>query len=438
MTDTIVAPATPPGIGGVAIIRISGPKTVTIAKNILGTCPKPRYATFSHFRDDDNSVLDEGIALFFPKPNSFTGEDVLELHGHGGIAVLDRVLRRVLTLGARLANPGEFSERAFLNDKIDLIQAEAIADLIESTTEAGARSAIRSLQGEFSKKVNKLVESLIHLRTYVEAAIDFVEEEIDFLKNDEIQLQLLEMIRQVDLLEKIAKEGSLLRDGITIVIAGEPNVGKSSLLNCLTGKESAIVTSIAGTTRDILREYISIDGIPIHLIDTAGLRESDDVVEQEGIKRAHREISQADLVLWVTDVLKNDFNHSFSQKTLIVRNKIDLVDETPHYKKINEKEIVSISAQSGNGILLLKNTIKNIIGFTSSFEDTFSARKRHQDALRRAQCFLQNAKNVFAQKSGELLAEELRLAQLALSEITGDFTTDDLLGRIFSSFCIGK
>lgn len=446
LIDTIAAPATPPGRGGVAIIRISGPLVSTISEQLLGKIPKPRYASFHIFKDEEGNAIDEGLALFFPGPNSFTGEDILEIQGHGGPFVVDCLMRRILSLGARVARPGEFSERAFLNDKIDLAQAEAIADLIDASSEQAVRASVRSLQGEFSNKIHHLVNGLIALRIYVEASIDFVEEEIDFLGNEQVANDLMSLITNLDAIQAAAMQGSLLREGITVVIAGLPNVGKSSLLNRLSGKEIAIVTDVPGTTRDLLREEIILDGMPIHFIDTAGLRQSDDIVEQEGIRRAREEISRADLILCVVDpYAEDDFEKNLLRDIalrapiIVVRNKIDLTHETVSHVKTNTKTVISLSAKENVGIELLKEHVKASVGFQTNTEGTFSARRRHLDALERARAFLligqEQLRNA---KAGELLAEDLRLAQLALSEITGEFTPDDLLGRIFSSFCIGK
>lgn len=445
-TDTIAAAATPPGRGGIAIVRISGPQALTIAENILQKTLKPRYATHAIFLDENNEAIDEGLALFFKAPHSFTGEDIVEFHGHGGKIVVDSLIKRILALGARLARPGEFSERAFLNDKIDLAQAEAIADLIDAASEQAARASVRSLQGEFSKKIDALVEALVRLRIYVEAAIDFAEEEIDFLADNQVQSDLSNVITYLEQVTASACQGSLLREGITAVITGEPNVGKSSLLNCLSGKDIAIVTEIPGTTRDVLREQIILDGMPIHIIDTAGLRESDDPVEREGMRRAHDEISRADILLCVGDARDMDFNPNDYIKTIperasviLIRNKIDLTDELPSLTQQKAQTVISLSAKNNQGIELLKDHIKNIAGFTTNTEGTFSARRRHLDALERARLFLQQGQHQLTlHRAGELLAEDLRQAQLALSEITGEFTSDDLLGRIFSSFCIGK
>lgn len=448
--DTIAAIATPPGRGGVGIIRVSGKDTEAIAEKILGKKPKVREASYLPFFDSKQTILDQGIAILFKAPNSFTGEDVLELQGHGGPVILDLLLKEVLAAGARIAKPGEFSERAFLNDKLDLAQAEAIADLIESTSEQAARSAMRSLQGEFSQKVNQLVESLIHLRIYVEAAIDFPEEEIDFLSDGKVQSDLYSIINAIEQLKKEAQQGSILREGMTVVIAGKPNAGKSSLLNALAGKESAIVTDIAGTTRDVLREHIHIDGLPIHIIDTAGLRESEDTVEKIGIERAWQEIEKADQIILVADAseTKNFTPHDidpaftrfeqFQDKLLIVANKVDLKSEL----KLNEDnayKVLALSAKTGFGIEELKNTLKDIVGFKQTSEGSFIARRRHLDAIDRALEYCESGKQQLeVYHAGELLADELRQAQNALSEITGEFTADDLLGRIFSSFCIGK
>ncbi|MES9844531.1 MAG: tRNA uridine-5-carboxymethylaminomethyl(34) synthesis GTPase MnmE [Candidatus Sedimenticola sp. PURPLELP] len=444
--DTIAAIATPPGMGGVGIIRISGKQVTAIAEAVIGSLPSPRLASYARFRDQQGNALDEGLALYFAAPNSFTGEDVLELQGHGGPIVMDLVLQRVLECGARLAHPGEFSHRAFLNDKLDLAQAEAIADLIESGTAAAARLAVRSLEGEFSRRINTLVEEVIHLRMYVEAAIDFPEEEIDFLADGKVSTDLQQIMDKLDAVEKSAQVGRLLRDGMTLVIAGRPNAGKSSLLNSLAGRESAIVTDIPGTTRDLLRERIQIDGMPLHLVDTAGLRESNDQVEQEGIRRAREEIQQADLVLWIFDAQADPGHDALDRNSLpegvpvtLVRNKVD-VTGTPVGLSENDGEIeIALSARSGEGVDLLRNHLKQQMGYHGSQEGEFIARRRHLDALGRAAQQLLNGQVALEDTgSGELLAEDLRQAQNALSEITGEFTADDLLGRIFSSFCIGK
>ncbi len=454
-TDTIAAIATATGRGGVGIIRVSGKQVLAIAQSIVKTSLKPRQAHYCDFYSD-NQIIDQGLAILFPNPHSFTGEDVLELQGHGGPVVLDMLLNTVLKLGARLARPGEFSERAFLNDKIDLAQAEAIADLIDASTEQAARNALHSLQGAFSKRIYELVEALIQLRIYVEAAIDFPEEEIDFLSDGKIQKDLLNIETQLSQIFQEAKQGTLVRDGMRLVIAGKPNAGKSSLLNALSGRDSAIVTPIAGTTRDVLRENIHIDGMPLHIADTAGLRESPDQVEQIGIERAWQEIEQADRILLVVDANQNttsdidqlwpeSVNKVDPKKIILIRNKIDLSQETIGLKTRgltkteNGEYYLNISAKHHQGIDDLRSYLKSIMGFQQTNESGFTARRRHLDALQRAYDFIQQGKiqlQTFA--AGELLAEDLRQTQNALSEITGEFTPDDLLGRIFSSFCIGK
>ncbi|HTM64210.1 MAG TPA: tRNA uridine-5-carboxymethylaminomethyl(34) synthesis GTPase MnmE [Gammaproteobacteria bacterium] len=437
--ETITAQVTPPGRGGVAIVRVSGPLVSAISKEILKQEIPPRSAVYLPFYDHDNTVLDEGLALFFPNPNSFTGEDVLELQGHGGPVVVDLILKRVLALGARMARPGEFSERAFLNGKMDLAQAEAVADLIDAASSQAARLAMRSLQGEFSSEVSALTEKVIHLRMYIEAAIDFTDEEIDFLADEKLIRQMKEIMSSLDQIQHNAKQGSFLREGITAVIAGAPNVGKSSLLNQLSGKDIAIVTDIPGTTRDVLRDFVLIDDIPMHIVDTAGLRESDDVVEQEGMRRAHKELENADIVLSLLDASRPEFEINLPSNincpVINVRNKIDIIGEQPSVAA----DTISISAKTGAGLDLLKQHIKKIVGVEQQSEGIYLARRRHLDALTRARDHVDAAHTQLASvRAGELAAEDLRLAQLSLSEITGEFTADDLLGRIFSSFCIGK
>lgn len=451
ITDTIAAIATATGRGGVGIIRVSGPKSRSIAQTLLGECPAPRYAQFGTFKQRDNTVLDEGIALFFPNPHSFTGEDVLELQGHGGPVILDLLLKEVLQLGARLARPGEFSERAFLNDKMDLTQAEAIADLIDASTEQAARNALQSLQGAFSKRIQDLLDKLIHLRMYVEAAIDFPEEEIDFLSDGKVGRDLNGIADAINRVFKEARQGALVRDGMKVVIAGRPNAGKSSLLNALSGRDSAIVTDIAGTTRDVLREHIHIDGMPLHIIDTAGLRESPDAVEQIGIARAWNEIEQADRILLLVDSQATGIQspHEIwpefvaklpdASRITLVRNKIDLTGESSGVIENTTTPTLNISAAHAQGIDALKDHLKALMGWSDTGESGFTARRRHLDALERAANFVaQGQAQLHGWAAGELLAEDLRHAQLALSEITGEFTSDDLLGKIFSSFCIGK
>lgn len=452
MKETIVAQATAPGRGGIGILRVSGPLATKVAQAILGKCPKPRMADYLPFKDADGTILDQGIALYFKSPNSFTGEDVLELQGHGGQVVLDLLLKRILQIdGIRLARPGEFSEQAFLNDKLDLAQAEAIADLIDATSEQAARSALKSLQGEFSKKVNELVDSVIYLRTYVEASIDFPDEEIDFLADGKIEANLRGIINQLEDVRAEAKQGSILREGMKVVIAGRPNAGKSSLLNALAGREAAIVTDIAGTTRDVLREHIHIDGMPLHIIDTAGLRDATDEVERIGISRAWTEIEQADRIILMLDssdpesVDLSKVRSEFLAKlpstlpVTIVRNKIDLNGEQASESEEGGYQIISLSAQTHDGVKLLREHLKQAMGFQTGIEGGFLARRRHLDALEKAAEHLQIGLVQLTEfHAGELLAEELRLVQSYLSEITGQFTSDDLLGNIFSSFCIGK
>lgn len=437
--ETITAQVTPPGRGGVTVIRISGPLVRSIMQAILKQEITPRSAVFLPFYDHNDDVLDEGLALFFPNPHSFTGEDVLELQGHGGPVVVDMILQRILNLGARMARPGEFSERAFLNDKMDLAQAEAVADLIDASSSQAARLAVRSLQGEFSRAVQNINEKIILLRLYIEAAIDFTDEEIDFLADDKLTQQMREIMHDLDRLQRDAKQGSFLREGITAVIVGAPNVGKSSLLNRLSGKDIAIVTDIPGTTRDVLRDLILIDDMPMHIVDTAGLRDSDDVVEQEGMRRAHREIENADLVLCLQDAsaMHSVELPAIACPIITVRNKIDLLNTQPALDEATR--VISLSAKTGAGIDLLKQFIKKTVGFQQQNEGIYLARRRHLDALLRAREQVDAAHvQLSSAKAGELAAEDLRLAQLALSEITGEFTADDLLGRIFSSFCIGK
>lgn len=450
--DTIAAQATAPGRGGVGIIRISGPKARALSEQITQKSLKPRYAHYGPFFDEQGQQLDEGLALFFPGPNSFTGEDVLELQGHGGPVILDMLLAKIIASGVRMAEPGEFSQRAFLNDKMDLTQAEAIADLIDSSSEQAAKCALRSLQGEFSKKVNHLVESLIQLRIYVEAAIDFPEEEIDFLADGKVEGDLKTIQQNLYLVQQEANQGALMRDGMTVVIAGRPNAGKSSLLNALSGKDSAIVTSIAGTTRDVLREHIHIDGMPLHIIDTAGLRESPDEVEQIGIQRAWQEIKNADRILLMVDSTETasddpetiwpELIHQLPQDipVSIIRNKIDQSNESASIdRNPNDQTVIRLSAKAHDGIEFLKEHLKASMGFQSTTEGGFIARRRHLDALHRAETALDKGlEQLITMGAGELLAEDLKDAQNHLSEITGEFTPDDLLGRIFTSFCIGK
>ena len=451
-TDTIVAQATAPGRGGVGIIRVSGPLAEQVALEITGKKLRPRYAEYLPFKNQEGVELDQGIALFFPNPHSFTGEDVLELQGHGGPVVIDMLIKRILTIpGIRPARPGEFSERAFLNDKMDLTQAEAIADLIDASSEEAAKSALKSLQGQFSKRINTLVESVIHLRIYVEAAIDFPEEEIDFLADGKVAGDLEAIIDNLAAVRKEANQGAIMREGMKVVIAGRPNAGKSSLLNALSGKESAIVTDIAGTTRDVLREHIHIDGMPLHIIDTAGLREASDEVERIGIERAWDEINQADRVLFMVDGTTTDATDpkeiwpDFVDRLpnhigmTVIRNKVDQTGETLGITENENAMLIRLSAKTGAGIDELREHLKQCMGFSGNQEGGFMARRRHLDALERAaEHLLTGKEQLEGYMAGEILAEELRLAQQHLNEITGEFSSDDLLGRIFSSFCIGK
>lgn len=451
-TETIAAIATAPGQSGVGIVRISGPGARVIARTMLGFAPRPRHAHYGSFIDPQGRLIDEGIGLFFPGPNSFTGEDVLELQGHGGTVILDLLLRAACDLGARLARPGEFSERAFLNDKLDLAQAEAIADLINSSSEQAARCAVRSLQGAFSRRIDELVEAVTHLRIYVEAAIDFPEEEIDFLADGKVAKDLGQLLQNLDSILAEAQQGSILREGMKVVIAGRPNAGKSSLLNALAGREAAIVTAVEGTTRDVLREHILIDGMPLHIIDTAGLRDSPDEVEQIGIARAWDEIAQADRILLMVDATSTEATdpHQLwpdfidrlpkSAPLTVIRNKVDLTNEAVGIEQTaNTSPVLRISARPGQGLEDLRNHLKACMGFASTNEGGFLARRRHLDALERAKAaLLQGESQLHGHGAGELLAEDLRAAQDALGEITGAMTPDDLLGKIFSSFCIGK
>ncbi|QTF92779.1 tRNA uridine-5-carboxymethylaminomethyl(34) synthesis GTPase MnmE [Halomonas sp. BM-2019] len=448
--DTIAALATPPGRGGVGIIRVSGPLCAMIAKAVVGLCPPARRVHYGPFWGD-SGVIDEGIALYFAGPHSFTGEDVLELQGHGGPVIMDLLLERCVQLGARLARPGEFSERAFLNDKLDLAQTEAIADLIDASSRAAAENALRSLQGDFSRRVEALVQRLIELRIYVEAAIDFPEEEIDFLADGKVAEKLAGVMAELAKVRAAAGQGALMREGMNVVIAGRPNAGKSSLLNALTEQETAIVTDIAGTTRDVLREHIHIDGMPLHVIDTAGLRDTPDAVERIGVARAWAEIETADRVLLLVDATTTastdpmaiwpEFVARLSDpsRLTLVRNKIDTSREAPGSDLSTATPVVRLSARTGTGVDNLKAHLKAVMGYSGTAEGRFSARRRHLDALDRARQALENGETQLAGfGAGELLAEDLRDAQQALGEITGEFSADDLLGEIFGSFCIGK
>lgn len=451
--DTIAAIATPSGKGGVGIVRISGSKAKPIAQALLGFVPNPRYATFTPFLDHNKQVIDEGIALYFNAPHSFTGEDVLELQGHGGAIILDVLLKQVLAQGARLAQPGEFSERAFLNDKLDLTQSEAIADLIDADSEQAARSAVRSLSGAFAKAIEVMSQSLVELRVYVEAAIDFPEEEIDFLSDGKVEAKLKQILAELDEVLAQAQQGCLLREGMNLVIAGRPNAGKSSLLNALAGQDRAIVTDIAGTTRDTLKEQIQIDGLPLHIIDTAGLRDANDEVEKIGIKRAWQEIEQADAILLIQDgsnensqELLDEFlskstqqNMQLNDKLTLVCNKADLTQTPVGWDEFSGIKRLHLSAKEELGLDLLKTHLKELAGFKTRSEGQFMARRRHLDALIEAQKQLNNGlAQLSGYAAGELLAEDLRAAQNALEAISGRYLADELLGEIFSSFCIGK
>ena len=455
MADTIVAAASPPGRGGIGVVRISGPTVGSIAAGILGELPAPRRATFARFLDGAGEPIDAGIALYFRAPASFTGEDVLELQGHGGPVVMDRLVRRAVELGARLARPGEFTERAFLNDKIDLAQAEAVADLIDAGSAQAARAAMRSLEGEFSREVRGLVEAVTGLRVYVEAAIDFPDEDVEFLASPEMAARLVDIDARFARIERAAAQGRVLRDGLAVVIAGRPNAGKSSLLNALAGYDAAIVTPVPGTTRDVLRERIHVDGLPVHVIDTAGLRDTEDLVEGEGVRRARNEIARADLVLYVIDSSRPPEAGALVAElaalpagvpVILLWNKVDLLPEAPGTglvpngaRPVPGTSSISVSATTSLGLDALRKRIKTQAGYEQAGHGAWSARGRHVDALRRAQNDVLRAKARLASATDfELVAEELRRAQQALGEITGEVTSEDLLGKIFASFCIGK
>jgi tRNA modification GTPase len=443
-TETIAALATPPGVGGVGIVRMSGDRVLSIAEAVLGKVPCPRQAMLATFRDTQGHFIDQGIALYFPAPASFTGEDVLELQGHGGPVVMDLLLQRCLRLGARLARPGEFSERAFLNGKLDLAQAEAVADLIESSTALAVRLAGRSLQGVFSRRIADLIERLVRMRTYIEATLDFPDDELDLATDLGISEDLRAIIDQTREVMGSARQGQVIREGLAVVIAGPPNAGKSSLLNVLSGQDAAIVTPIPGTTRDLLKLDIQVDGLPIRIVDTAGLRHSEDPIEREGVRRARAEIDRADLVLWVYDATERaDKPARESLPELVpvtrVRNKIDLRGLSPGIAEFESGPRISLSAKTGAGLDLLRTHLKDRAGLGGSTEGAFVARRRHLDALQLGLDHLDSAQRALARGAGaELVADDLLQAQQAFGEITGSFTSDDLLGRIFSTFCIGK
>lgn len=446
--DTIVAVATANGRGSVGIVRISGQAVRTLAVKLLKKLPEPRYAWYTPFYGADDTVLDEGIALFFEGPNSFTGEDVLELQGHGGSAVLQLIVAACVALGARPAEAGEFTQRAFLNGKLDLVQAESIADLIDATSMQAARSAVRSLQGVFSQKIHQVVENIITLRVLIEATLDFPEEEIDFLQKARAEEQTLSLLEALQHIEHNAHQGKLLREGVHVVLIGQPNVGKSSLLNQLAGEEVAIVTPIAGTTRDAVREMIQIQGVPLHIIDTAGLRETSDIVEKIGIERTWQAIQQADVALLLIDVTRgeNHDDHAILQQlpphlpVIKLLNKIDLItpEQRAQFKEKQTETCYAISAKTGLGMEIVKYKLLELAGWQNNQESTFIARTRHLEAIRTAHTHLAQGLMRLHTHHFELFAEETRLAQNALSTITGEFTSDDLLGEIFSRFCIGK
>lgn len=441
--DTIVAAATPPGKGGIGIVRMSGDDASWLALAMLGKVPQPRLATCATIRNRNGDELDSGIALYFPGPASYTGESVFEFHGHGGPVVVASVIDAAVELGARRAEPGEFSKRAFLNGKLDLVQAEAIADLIDSGTSQAARAALRSLSGSFSHAVENLQQQLVNLRLHVEAAIDFPEEEIDFLSDQDLLRKIEACAEAFAKLRREVNIGRVLRDGLQLVIVGKPNVGKSSLLNLLSGQETAIVTEVAGTTRDIIRERIEIDGLAVELVDTAGLRDDPDRIEAEGIRRAREALKHADGVLWIQDASAPEAGELDEEvpgeiPVIILRNKIDVTGDTPGPLKENPTTL-NVSARTGAGIDDLRETIRQLAGYQDLGEGAFTARRRHVDAIVMAADHFQRGLEALEKNAaGELLAEDLRLSHEALGEVTGSLTSDDLLGRIFSEFCIGK
>ena len=441
--DNIAAIATAAGRGGIGVVRVSGHDLRPLMVAVLDKAAEPRYATYASFLDAQGQVMDQGVALFFPAPHSYTGEDVLELQGHGGVAVLQLVLQRCLELGARLAQPGEFTQRAFLNGKLDLAQAESVADLIDATTSQAARSAVRSLQGEFSRAIRLLVDGLIRLRMLVEAMLDFPEEEIDATDVAQREAQLAKLCSELENILNLAQQGCLLREGAHIVLAGQPNVGKSSLLNRLSGEEVALVSEVPGTTRDVIRQAIQIGGVPLHIIDTAGLRESQDAIEQMGIARTRSTLQKADAILILLDAgcgMSADDRKILDElpqdiPRLHVFNKIDLLNQTAHVEKHGTESHIYLSAKTGAGLDLLREELLALIGWHQE-AGVFMARERHVRALQAARDYLLRAAGEVGR--AEIFAENLRLAQEQLSTITGEFTADDLLGEIFSRFCIGK
>jgi tRNA modification GTPase len=441
--DTIVAAATPPGKGGIGIVRLSGDDAEKLGEALLGRVPEPRLATNATIQDKNGNELDSGIALYFPGSASYTGEPVLEFHGHGGPFVVASVIDAAVELGARRAAPGEFSKRAFLNGKLDLVQAEAIADLIDSGTSQAAKAALRSLSGSFSHAVENLQQLIVNLRLQVEAAIDFPEEEIDFLADEDLLRKIEDCVVAFAELQHEAGIGRVLRDGLQLVIVGKPNVGKSSLLNLLSGQDAAIVTEVAGTTRDILRERIEVDGLTVELVDTAGLREDPDRIEAEGIRRAREALRNADGALWIQDAGEDTAEEMAEEipdgiPVIILRNKIDITGDAPGLSQ-QKPTTLNVSAETGAGIDELRETIRQLAGYRDLGEGAFTARRRHVDAIATAADHFRRGRDALEKnKAGELLAEDLRLAHEALGEVTGTVTSDDLLGRIFSEFCIGK
>ena len=442
--ETICALATAIGQSGIGVIRVSGPLSKIISKKILHLELKPRHAFYGPFYDNEDNTIDKGVAIYFPGPNSYTGEDVVEFQGHGGMSVMRKLLETALIFGARLSEPGEFSKRAFLNGKMDLVQAEAVQDLIQSSSEESALSAVRSLTGEFSEKINHLLSELTSLRVFVEATIDFSDEEIDFLESHQVSTKLKNLKDLLTSILESANQGAILRDGLHVAIAGKPNAGKSSLLNALTKQPSAIVTDIAGTTRDVLKETIHVDGMPLHIIDTAGLHNSEDIIEQEGIRRAYTEINNADVVLLVFDAKDEIPDFSIlpdlvkNKPIICIRNKIDLINTKSNVNKLDNQLEVWLSAKNGDGVDLLRKALAEFAGLNSAGEGVFLARKRHIDSIDQTLIFISSALEQLEGGASELVAEDLRQAGMSLGQITGEFSSDDLLGEIFSSFCIGK